>query len=385
MKVLVVHNAYQIRGGEDSVVESEVTLLRSAGHEVHTYTRHNDEIKLMSRPRAGLESVWSHQSSREVDDLLCKFRPDVMHVHNTLPLISPSVFWAARRAGVPCVMTLHNFRLLCPQAMFLRDGRVCEDCLGRLPWRSVTHRCYRQSALQSAVLSVGVAFHRAIDTYSQVDRFIALSQFARLKFIEGGVPSERIVVKPNFVEDYAVSQKTQSKNRRGGLFVGRLSAEKGVSVLISAANSWPQGTVQVIGHGPLEEDVRASGQLTYQGSMPLHDVMQKMADAAFLIVPSICYENFPRTIAEAFCMGLPVIASRLGGMAEIIEDGVTGLLFEPGQPCDLAEKVSWAQSHPTEMALMGLAARACYEKHYGSQANLQQLESIYQSVTTANN
>ncbi|MFY9809937.1 glycosyltransferase [Aquabacterium sp.] len=380
MKVLVVHNAYQIRGGEDSVVESEVNLLRAAGHEVHTYSRHNDEITLMSRPSAAFESLWSKQSSREVGNLLCKLEPDVMHVHNTLPLISPSVFWAARRAGVPCVMTLHNFRLLCPQAMFLRDGRVCEDCLGGLPWRSVMRRCYRESSLQSAVLSAGVALHRGIGTYNQVDRFIALSQFARLKFIEGGLPSERIVVKPNFVEDHVTPRMTQQKNRLGGLFVGRLSAEKGVDVLISAADSWPEGTVDVIGHGPLEEDVRASRKLIYQGSMPLHDVMRKMADAAFLIVPSICYENFPRTIAEAFCMGLPVIASRLGGMAEIIEDGVTGLLFEPGHAYDLAAKVKWAQSHPTEMTLMGRAARARYEKYYGSRTNLQQLESIYQSV-----
>lgn len=380
MKILMAHNAYQIRGGEDSVVESEVDMLRAAGHEVHVYLRHNDEIKLMSAARAALDSLWSHRSSRDVAELLCSFKPDVLHVHNTFPLISPSIFSTAARCNIPIVTTLHNFRLLCPQAMFLREGRVCEDCLGNAPWRSVTRRCYRDSSLQSAVLAAGIALHRGLDSYQSVDRFIALSQFARAKFIEGGLPSEKIVVKPNFVDDVAATLSTQSATRRGGLFVGRLSPEKGVSVLLTAVESLPVGSVQVIGHGPLEADVRASSKLIYHGALSLREVMRKMSETSFLIVPSICYENFPRTIAEAFCMGLPVIASRLGGMAEIIDEGETGLLFDPGQAEDLTNKIRWAQDHPEEMSVMGRAARARYEEKYCAETNLVQIENVYRSV-----
>lgn len=380
MKILLVHNTYQFRGGEDSVVDSEVRLLRDAGHEVIEYRRHNDEIKQMSKVQAATDSLWSRTSADEVRTLVAQHRPDVMHVHNTLPLISPSVFWAARSMGVPSVMTLHNFRLLCPQAMFLREGRLCEDCVGHVPWRAVMHQCYRGSAVQTGVLAASVTLHRMLGTYRHVDRFVALSQFARDKFVSGGLPAERLVVKSNFVEDCAGEVGGASLSRRGGLFVGRLSPEKGIRVLLDAARDWPDGSVEVIGHGPMEEDVRSAGHVVYAGSLPLPTVLQRMAASAFLLVPSICYENFPRTIAEAFCMGLPVIASRLGGMAEIIEDGVTGLLFEPGQRADLSEKVQWAHAHPTEMAAMGKAARRRYERDFSPQSNLMQLEELYRSV-----
>lgn len=380
MKILLVHNTYQFRGGEDSVVDSEVRLLRDAGHEVIEYRRHNDEIKQMSKVQAATDSLWSRTSADEVRTLVAQHRPDVMHVHNTLPLVSPSVFWAARSMGVPSVMTLHNFRLLCPQAMFLREGRLCEDCVGHVPWRAVMHQCYRGSAVQTGVLAASVTLHRMLGTYRHVDRFVALSQFARDKFVAGGLPAERVVVKSNFVEDCAGEVCGASLSRRGGLFVGRLSPEKGIRVLLDAARDWPDGSVEVIGHGPMEEDVRSAGHVVYAGSLPLPTVLQRMAASAFLLVPSICYENFPRTIAEAFCMGLPVIASRLGGMAEIIEDGVTGLLFEPGQRADLSEKVQWAHAHPTEMATMGKAARRRYERDFSPQSNLMQLEELYRSV-----
>lgn len=380
MKILLVHNTYQFRGGEDSVVDSEVRLLRDAGHEVIEYRRHNDEIKQMSKVQAATDSLWSRTSSDEVRTLVAQHRPDVMHVHNTLPLVSPSVFWAARSMGVPSVMTLHNFRLLCPQAMFLREGRLCEDCVGHVPWRAVMHQCYRGSAVQTGVLAASVTLHRMLGTYRHVDRFVALSQFARDKFVAGGLPAERVVVKSNFVEDCAGEVCGASLSRRGGLFVGRLSPEKGIRVLLDAARDWPDGSVEVIGHGPMEEDVRSAGHVVYAGSLPLPTVLQRMAASAFLLVPSICYENFPRTIAEAFCMGLPVIASRLGGMAEIVEDGVTGLLFEPGQRADLSEKVQWAHAHPTEMAAMGKAARRRYERDFSPQSNLMQLEELYRSV-----
>lgn len=385
MKILLIHNTYQHRGGEDSVVDSESSMLKAMGHTVIEYRRHNDEIKHGSKVAAAIDSVWSRRSASDVVDLITQHGPDVMHVHNAFPLISPSVLWAASRASVPVVMTLHNFRLVCPQAMFLRDGSVCEDCLGKVPWRAVVHQCYRESAVQSGVQVVGLMVHRGLGTYQRhVNKFIVLSQFARQKFIEAGFAADRLVVKPNFVEDDMGRQEAASeRHRRGGLFVGRLSPEKGLDVLIAAASKVPVGQLEVIGHGPLQSSVEATGQIDFSGSQPLSEVLKKMDTKSFLVVPSICYENFPRTIAEAFSRSLPVIASRLGGMAEIIEDGKTGLLFEAGNSTQLAEKINWALAHPAQMRSMGETARQVYEQHYTVQANGQALTEIYRSVMAA--
>ncbi len=192
MRVLMVHNAYQQRGGEDSVVESEVALLRQHGHEVHVYERHNDEVNQTPKWRLAVGTIWSSRTVQEVQALIAGFKPDVMHVHNTMPLVSPSVYWAARKLGVPVVQTLHNFRFLCPQAMFVREGKVCEDCLGKVPWRGVMHKCYRDSTIQSTVMAGMLTTHRMLGTFSsKVSKFIALNEFCRAKFIEGGLPAER--------------------------------------------------------------------------------------------------------------------------------------------------------------------------------------------------
>lgn len=381
MKILMIHNTYQQRGGEDSVVDSETAMLRDAGCDVVEYRRHNDEIKQMSKLQAAAGSLWSPRSFGEVANLIAMHRPDIMHVHNTLPLVSPSVFWAASRAGLPSVMTLHNFRLLCPQAMFLRHEALCEDCLGHVPWRAITRRCYRESALQSSVQVAGITLHRGLGTFRHhVDRFIALSQFARGKFVQSGLPPEKVVVKPNFVEDGDGLSPLETKHRSGGLFVGRLSPEKGIDVLLDAMRILGQPVVEVVGHGPLEHKVRGDQGVVYRGSQPLSEVLKLMASKSFLVVPSVCYENFPRTIAEAFSKGLPVIASRLGGMAEIIDDGVTGLLFDVGNGADLADKIAWALANPDRMMTMGLAARAKYERCYTPAINAKLLTGLYAEV-----
>jgi glycosyltransferase involved in cell wall biosynthesis len=228
MRILLAHNAYQHSGGEDRVVESEIALLRAHGHEVAEYRRHNDEITEMSRPMLAANTLWSRHSGNEVERLIKVFRPDVLHAHNTFPLISPALYWAAERAGVPVVQTLHNFRLMCLNAMFLREGKVCEDCSGRSPWRGAVRKCYRASATQSAVLAGMLVLHRGLGTYrNKVARYIALNDFCRNKFIEGGLPAERIAVKPNFVDWGELSSPPvfgQERARQGVLFVGRLSA-----------------------------------------------------------------------------------------------------------------------------------------------------------------
>ncbi len=378
MKILVAHNAYQHRGGEDVVVEAEIALLRQFGHEVEVYALHNDALNGMSRPAAAVAAVWSQQSAAQVDVLCNRFKPDVIHVHNTFPLISPSLYWTAAKRDLPVVQTLHNFRLLCPQAIFLRDGKICEDCIGRLPWRAVTRKCYRGSAMQSAVITTMLAAHRAIGTYRErVTRYIALNRFARDKYIEGGLPAERFRIKPNFVQ---AGPSPAWDARSGGLYVGRLSHEKGVDVLASAMRAARDVSVEVIGGGPLEAPVRDAFGERYLGVRALDDIMARMSKARFLVVPSICYENSPRTIVEAFACGLPVIASRLGALADMVHDGVTGLLFNPADATDLAEKMEWATTHPEQMARMGHAARSEYDAQYTPERNYEMLMDIYEDA-----
>ena len=377
LKVLIAHNAYQQRGGEDSVVDSECELLRAHGHEVEVFRRHNDDVAGMSKAALALQTVWSTESSQDLLAQLDGFQPDVVHVHNTLPLISPSIYWAAHRRGLPVVQTLHNFRLMCPQAMFLRDGRVCEDCLGHVPWKGVIRACYRGSRAQTAVLAASVTMHKAMGTYrDKVTRYIALNQFCRQKFVDGGLPANKVVIKPNFVEDAGLPTWD---DRQSGLFVGRLSTDKGVAVLLQA-QQLSGASVDVIGAGDLLEKVRQQLGHRALGFLPVAEIITKMRRASYLVVPSLWYENFPRTLVEAFSCGLPVIASRLGALAELVEDGKTGLLFEPGNAQDLAEKLSWAQANPQTMSQMGRNARLKYEQAYSPQTNYEQLLAIYQDA-----
>lgn len=373
-RVLLVHNGYQQRGGEDSVVDAELALLRDGGHAVETYFRRNDEIEAMPRARLLADTLWSQRTAADVAALVQAFRPDVIHVHNTHPLVSPSLHWAAARARVPVVQTLHNFRLLCPQGMLLREQRVCEDCVGRVPWRGVAHRCYRDSAAQSAAVAATVTLHRALGTWRRkVRRYIALNAFCRDVFVRGGLPAERIAIKPNFVEVPEAPQQP----RDGGLFVGRLSVEKGIAVLAQALAASPAVMLDVIGAGELEPALRPLPNARCRGFLALPQILERMRGARWLVLPSIWYENFPRTLVEAYACGLPVIASRLGALAELVEHGTTGLLFDPGSADDLARTLQWADTHPDDMARMGANARARYDALYTPQRNLEMLNTIY--------
>ena len=374
-RVLMVHNTYQQRGGEDSVVDAEIEMLRSRGHVVELYTRSNDEISAQSKLNLVQQTLWSKHTYEDVAAVIAKFKPDVIHVHNTFPLISPSLYWAANSARVPVVQTLHNFRLLCPQAMFLRESKVCEDCLGKVPWRGVVRGCYRGSQAQSLVLASMVTVHRVVGTWqNKVTRYIALNEFCRSKFIAGGLPENRIVVKPNFVDFSAPTEVS----RHGFLFVGRLSVEKGVNVLVDAVRQIKAtATVRVAGTGPEDYLLHDVVGLQSLGALSGEAVRIEMNQSVALVLPSIWYENFPRTLVEAFGCGLPVIASRIGALAELVEDGVTGLLFESGNAKDLAIKMQWAQENPAQMLQMGKNARKLYEAEYTADRNYDQLVAIY--------
>jgi glycosyltransferase involved in cell wall biosynthesis len=384
MKILVVHNAYQHRGGEDSVIDAEISLLRAHGHEVAIYSRHNDEVAERPKVSTAIQTLWSSRTTHDLAGLIQDFQPAVIHVHNTLPLVSPSIYWGAARARVPVVQTLHNFRLMCLSALYLREGRVCEDCVGNLPWLGVMRKCYRGSMAASAVLAGMLTLHRGFGTYrNKVTRYIALNDFCRNKFIEGGLPADRVVVKPNFV-DWDTNPKSplsQGPRSNALLFVGRLSQEKGISVLMQAAGLLGEvAGLRVAGSGPEEHLVDGVRGVTPLGPLTGDEVRSEMERALALVMPSIWYENFPRTLVEAFACGLPVIASRLGAMAELVVDGETGLLFEPGNPQDLADKMAWAQANPDKMAEMGRNAWRKYEAEFTAARNYEQLMAIYEEA-----
>lgn len=380
IRILIAHNAYQQRGGEDSVVEGEIALLRRRGHTAQLYSRHNVEIHELNRLALAADTIWSSRTFKEISVAIRDFQPDVIHVHNTFPLMSPSLYWAADSQRIPVVQTLHNYRLLCPQAMLLREGKVCEACLGRLPLSGVLHGCYRGSRLQTAKLGAMLGVHRALGTYrDKVTRYIALNEFCRAKFVAGGLPTERIVIKPNFV-DFGVAHASP---RAGLLFVGRLSAEKGLQTLREAMAMLPGARLRVAGEGPEAGVLDGVPGVTRLGRLVVEDVRQEMNAAAALVVPSICYETFGLVVIEAFACGTPVIASRLGALAGLVEDGVTGLLFEPGNAADLAAKMRWALEHPAEVAQMGRNARLEYEGSYTAERNYELLMNIYKDAIDA--
>lgn len=374
MRVLLAHNRYQQAGGEDAVLAEEHQLLVRNGVEVELYEQDNKLIGTMPAMQVAVDTIWSQRTVREIGAHIQRFKPDVIHVHNTFPLISPSLYFAAAKHGVPVVQTLHNFRLFCAQAMFMRNGAVCEDCIGKLPWRGVIRRCYRESGPQSAVVVGMQGVHRMLGTYrNKVTRYIALNKFCRDKFIEAGLPADRIVIKPNFIDLPAPRPTVRS----GGLFVGRLSLEKGIATLAQALHLYRGASIDVIGHGPQDEELKGLPGAHLLGWMKGEEIYGRMAQAGYLVMPSIWYENFPRTLVEAYACGLPVIASRLGAMAELVKDGETGLLFTPGDAGELAEKLRWADNHPAEMQRMGEAARRQYEENYTSEINFRQLMHIY--------
>jgi glycosyltransferase involved in cell wall biosynthesis len=391
MKILLVHNSYQQLGGEDVVFNQERQLLDRAGHEVLTYCRSNGEIAGYS-PLKLLALVgqmtWARDSRREIASLLHTQKPDLVHVHNTFLMVSPSIYSACKEAHIPVVQTLHNYRLLCPAAIFFRDGHVCEECLDHSLWRGVLHGCYRDSRAETSAVALMLSVHRWLGTWSEmVDCFIALSGFSRQKFIEGGIPAEKMAVKPNFV--YA-DPGCRARSREYALFIGRFSPEKRVVTLLAGWQRLQSHIpLRIIGGGPERERLEAHAKqmglsdVRFLGQLPRDEVIAALKGALFLLFTSEWYETFGMAIIEAFACGVPVICSRLGAMEEIVADGRTGLHFSSGDTDDLAAKVEWAWAHPEEMAAMGCAARAEYEVKYTAERNYQMLMEIYRRVIAA--
>ncbi len=350
MKVLLVHNAYQQPGGEDVVFEQEGQMLKHAGHEVVFYRRSNWEVQDypgLQKISLAKGTLWASDSRRDFLQLLRREKPDVVHVHNTFVMISPSIYSACCDEGVPVVQTLHNYRLLCPAATLFRQGKVCEECVGGSLWPSVKYGCYHDSKSATAVVALMVSSHRLRGTWQrEITSYVALTEFSRSKFIEGGLPAEKIFVKPNFVNPDPLSRTGDGDY---ALFVGRLSPEKRVNTVLAAWKRLPRTIpIWVIGGGPdraqLEAQAAKDGltNVQFRGQLPRDQTLAAINNARFLVFSSEWYENFPVTVAEAFACRTPVIASHMGAMKEIISEGRTGLFFAPGDAEDLARRVEWA-------------------------------------------
>ena len=386
MRIALCHNYYQLRGGEDQVFEDERSLLRAHGHDVFDYTVHNDSVADHSKLTLARQTVWNRRAANEIAQLVRRERIDVVHFHNTFPLISPAAYYGAHRAGAAVVQTLHNYRLHCPAATRFRCGTHCDDCIGKLfAWPAVKHKCYRGSRSATAVLVTMLSLHRLRGTWNrEVDRYIALTAGGRQRFVDAGWPAERIEVKPNFI------QCDPGAGPGGGsyaIFVGRLSEEKGIRTVLDAWSRCSElPRLKLVGEGPLEHLVQAAAERDKRiepvGFRPLDEIYPMLGAATCLVMPSVWHEPFGRTVIEAFAKGTPVLASRVGALAELVTDGLTGNLFPAADADALAETLMQMQANPSNLQRMRIAAREEYEAHYTPAANYAQLHDIYQRALT---
>lgn len=383
-RILFVHNYYTQGGGEDYALKSERILMEKQGYLTNLVVADNKKIRtFLQKFKTARDIIYSEEEKKNIFGIVSKIKPDIVHVHNFFPVFTPSIYYACAENGVPVIQTLHNYRTICAGALLMRNGKICENCITGSPYQAMVHRCYRNSVFGSWAVARMVAYHRKNKTWqNKVDRFIALTEFAKQKFIEAGFPERKIAVKPNYYSDDNCTIKDNMNERKGALFVGRLSMEKGISTLLAA---WQRGlpiSLRIAGDGPLFEKAKVQPypHIKFLGRLVEKTVSVEMLKASFLVMPSICYETFGLVIIEAYAHRLPVVASRIGSMAEIVADGKTGLHFEPGNPVDLAEKARWMFEHPEECRRMGENARKEYEEKYTPEKNYQQLMAIYQDV-----
>jgi glycosyltransferase involved in cell wall biosynthesis len=379
LHIVAVHGYYQLAGGEDSVFEDEVRLLREHGHTVTCWTKSNSDLEQYNSATALVKSIWNRDSYREFSGLLQDRKPDIVHCHNTFGIISPAVYSAASSHNIPVVQTLHNYRYCCLNALLFRNSKVCEECVGKvLPLSGLFHRCYREKLAPSAGMFALQAVHRMLGTWKRyIAGYIALTESAKERFVRCGLPAEKIYVKPNFVFD--------SGSRKCGcgeyaLFAGRLSAEKGIRVLSDTWNRLHDIPLKVAGQGPLESVLANRDNIELLGWLNHEKLVDVIKGARFVVVPSDCYEQFPVAVIEAFCCGVPVLVSDHGAQAELVRNSGAGGLFTAGNASAMAAAAE-SMWHDDECCRsMGAAARRAYEHKYSPAENYRCLLDIYMKV-----
>jgi glycosyltransferase involved in cell wall biosynthesis len=390
LKVLFVHNHYQLRSGEAEVYELDRRAAQLAGHEVISYTRDNrelDEYGPLQRISLAARTTWAWDSQRALSRIIARERPALAHFVNTLPLISPAAFWTCQRHGVPVVYNVQNYRLACPAATFLRDGVVCTECPERGLWRAVLHGCYRDSRAASLAVAAATQAHRSIGTFAHaVDRFLVPSAFMAQTLVRhAGLDPHKLVVKPN-----SVSPDPGPRARAGDylLYAGRLTPEKGVLTLLDAYAELPGAPVlHIVGDGPLRAQLAARlandprlARVALLGALPHAQTVAHIRGALALIVPSTWYEGVPLSLLEAFACATPVLAARIGSLAEVVHAHDNGLLFEPGNAVDLRRALTELLDDPQRAAALGASGRATFEASHTLEHNAQALDAIYRDV-----
>jgi len=386
MKILLCHNYYQNKGGEGQTVFKEKEVLESKGHRVILFSKDNQEInnyEFTQKAKLCYEIVFSRSTYKKVIEIVREEKPDIAHVHNVFPLISPSVYYALKNMNIPVVQTVHNYRFLCPNGLFLdNDGKICERCKNGNFSNAIIRKCYRSSYLQTSGMAFTLCLHRKLRTFiNKIDVFISPSKFLKKKLIEGGIPEKKIVVKPHFVKCGEIKPSYEFDNY--GVYMGRLSREKGLFTLLRAWKEVPGLTLKMIGEGPIRNELENFVSqaeisnvefLRFIGGPKRFEILRK---AMFMIFPSECYESFPYAIIESFACGTPVIASRIGGPQELVENGVTGFLFEPTNTKDLLQKISKLAENKKLLLKMRHNARKLAEERYSENVGYENLVDVY--------
>lgn len=384
--VLVIHNRYRQAGGEDAVVRAETELLRQHGHRVIEYGRNNrtiDEFGWLHKACLGPGTTWNPRVYSELRRLIRVERPDVAHCHNLLPMISPAAYFACKAEGVPVVQTLHNFRLCCPAGTLFCKDAACADCDGGLV-RATMRGCYRNSRLQTAAVAIMLGAHRALGTWEHaVNAYSAPSLFCLDRMAAHGIPRHKIALRPNFLMKDPGARDTSDGY---AVFVGRLCAEKGVRQLLWASRRLRNVPLVIVGDGPLRAELEiyternGMDHVRFTGELPAAQTLAQVRAARFLVFPSVGYETFGMTVLEAAACGVSTIGSSLGAIPELVEDSVSGLLFDPHNTEELVSKIAWAWSHPVAMNEMGATARRRYLQRYTAEQGYDKLVELYGSV-----
>jgi len=390
MKILLCHNHYQQPGGEQLAVEGLEGLLRSKGHQVIPYYENNAAIagySLWDKFQFLANTVYSRKTYRAVRGIVEDQRPEVAHVHNVFPLISPSIYCALRDAGVPIVQTVHNFRLMCPNGLFYTRGMVCERCKLGNTVHAIRRRCYRHSYVFSALYAFAITWHRKVGTFEAIDRFIALTGFSARKLVEGGLaPWEKIAVLGNFVAEPLPAPGSFSSRDPYVVYLGRLSPEKGVEILLQAMSTLPHLRLKILGDGPLAETMSSfvrrqrMSNIEFLGYVVGPAKLDLIRRALASVMPSTCYENFPLAVIESLSLGTPVVVSDTGSLPYVLENGQSGLVFRSGDSHDLASKLDYLASYPEEALIMGQKGLHEIRQKYCASAHYEGLMRVYQGV-----